>query len=29
MQARVISSAAADYEKAHPFNPRKPQLPVG
>ena len=24
-----LSSAAADYEKAHQFNPRKPQLPVG
>ena len=23
-----LSSAAADYEKANPFNPKKPQLPI-
>ena len=23
-----LSSAAADYEKAHPFNPKKPQIPI-
>ena len=23
-----LSSAAADYEKAHPFKPKKPQLPI-
>ena len=23
-----IPSAAAEYEKAHPFNPKKPQLPL-
>ena len=28
MTVEEISSAAVEYEKAHPFNPKKPQLSV-
>ena len=28
MTIKDISNAAAEYEQAHPFNPKKPQLPL-